>query len=116
MLGTSSFVLTISSHGVHISNVIDSNMRSINEKRSPSYNRRISPIISSSEKYKDWKIKSTSSVNNKSAGLECQRAAKLSSLISNRQTKAASDVVQVDFHTDATCSNRIPTYPYIGRQ
>jgi hypothetical protein len=74
------------------------------------------PIISSSEnKPKDWKIKGASSVNSKSAGMDCQRAAKLSSLISNRQTKTASspgDMVQVDFHTDATYSNRIPTRPY----
>jgi hypothetical protein len=68
------------------------------------------PIISSSER--DWKIKSASSLgNSKSAEMDCQRAAKLSSLISNRQTKTASspgDVVQIDFHTDATYSNRIP--------
>jgi hypothetical protein len=77
-------------------------------------------ILPSSEKYKDWKIKSASSLgNNKSAGMDCQRATKLSSqhkMISNRQTKAASspsDTVQVDFHTDATYSNRIPTRPYI---
>jgi len=72
------------------------------------------PIISSSEKYKDWKIKSASSVNSKSVGMDCQRAAKLK-MISNRQTKAArapSDIVQVDFHTDATYSNRIPTRAY----
>jgi hypothetical protein len=40
----------------------------------------------------------------------------LHKMISNRQTKTASspgDVVQVDFHTDATYSNRIPTRPYI---
>jgi hypothetical protein len=46
--------------------------------------------------------------------MDCQRAAKLK-MVSNRQTKAASssgDVVQVDFHTDATYSNRIPTRAY----
>jgi hypothetical protein len=39
----------------------------------------------------------------------------LHKMISNRQTKTASspgDVVQVDFHTDATYSNRIPTRAY----
>jgi hypothetical protein len=46
--------------------------------------------------------------------MDCQRAAKLK-MISNRQTKTArapSDVVQVDFHTDATYSSRIPTRAY----
>jgi hypothetical protein len=74
------------------------------------------PNISSSEKYKDWKIKNASSLgSSKSAEMDCQRGS-LHKMISNSQTKTArapSDMVQVDFHTDATYSNRMPTHPYI---
>lgn len=65
---------------------------------------RLRPIVANTTP-KKWKIKYASSNNNKSAGMEMDLQKAASTLNNNK--------VQVDFHTDANYSNRIPTRPYI---
>jgi hypothetical protein len=110
------YLLTSSIIKYHYDNKKYTGPYAVGELISNSQGRKVVvyPIISSSEKY-GWKIKSASSLgNNNSAGMDCQRSAKLSSLwkiirgeddnIQTHKTKAASTI---DLNKDKEKSKRL---------